>query len=116
MLKFGGIQVSWMLCSLGVATVSLLDHRIKQLCKYLCTSTRSPYMQSILQVTIHTINTAGHPPYLIRLLVSGYHAHSRNERMSWVVHTSLNALVQGPAPRCLPVPQLMVHLQEHAMQ
>lgn len=63
------------------------------------------------QVTTHAINTAGHPPYLIRLLVSGYHAHSRNERMSWVVHTSLNALVQGPAPRCLPVPQLMVHLR-----
>ena len=45
---------------------------------------------------------------LIALLVPCHHAHSLDEGMPGVVHTSLNALVQGPAVRGQLVPQLAI--------
>lgn len=38
-------------------------------------------------------------PYLIGLLISSYHAHSLDEGVARVVHSSLDTLVQGVAVR-----------------
>lgn len=35
MLQFGGIQVRWVLCSVWVAIMTLINHRVKELSKHL---------------------------------------------------------------------------------
>lgn len=58
-------------------------------------------------------------PNLIALLISSYHAHSLDEGVSRVVHTSLDGLVQGPVVGGCLVPQVCIngwgHCRCHAV-
>lgn len=46
--------------------------------------------------------------YLITLLITSHHAHSLDEGMTRVVHSSLNALVKTPVIRGQLVPQTAI--------
>lgn len=104
----GGVQVRDVLHGAGVVpVVPLLDHGVKQLCKHLEGSRtgqlfRASVMQSLLGdgAGARWSLERGRAPavsYLIRLLITSHHAHCLDERVAWVVHAGLNALVQGPA-------------------
>ncbi len=47
--------------------------------------------------------------YLIGLLITSHHAHSLDEGMTRVVHSSLNALVKTPVIGGQLVPQLAIN-------
>ena len=47
----------------------------------------------------------------VALLVTGYSSHCHDEWMSRIVHSSLDALIQGSSLGCLQITQLGIHLE-----
>lgn len=94
-------------CARVIAIVPVFDHRVKELSKHL----RGEIRHSVLIIVGMKTQTvaADFNPNLIALFISSYHPHSLDERMSRVVHSSLDALVQGPVVGGCLVPQADVN-------
>lgn len=80
-----------------IAVVSVFDDRVKEISKDLQTQKH----HQILCNDVHCSSTS----HLVALLVSGHTAHCLDERVPGVVHSSLDALVQGPVVGGELVPQ-----------
>lgn len=106
--NLGSIQVSGMLhCARVIAIVSVFDHRVKDLSKHLTGKIKHSVLP-VLGLKMQQV-TANINPDLIALLISSYHAHSLDERVSRVVHPGLDALVQGPVVGGYLVPQVCIN-------
>lgn len=80
-----------------IAVVAVFDDRVKEISKDLQTQKR--HQSSCKVVYSSSIS------HLVALLVSGHTAHCLDERVPGVVHSSLDALVQGPVVGGDLVPQ-----------
>lgn len=81
-----------------IAVVSVLDDRVKKVGKDLQTQKED-------QIVLDEVCCCSSISYLVALLVSSHTAHCLDERVPGVVHSRLDALVQGPVVGGDLVPQ-----------
>lgn len=94
-------------CARVIAIVSIFDYWVEELSKHLIEKFRHSVCP-ILGLKTQQV-TANIKPNLIALLISSYHAHSLDKRMSRVVHPGLDTLVQGPVVGGCLVPQACIN-------
>ena len=85
-LQFARVEVSRVLSIFWIATVTLINDRVKEVGKH-----------------------------IVRLFVSSNHANSLDKGMSRIVDSSLDALIYRPTTGCLFVTEFLVNLQKEMM-